>query len=226
MRFAVALVALLSLGSDVWALVAVNHPFTGYGGDFVIKIDPHGTYDSSVSEAGQAGPTQMRVGDRFSAASLTFDQRLQVYGYEWINANNRLRLSVLRETLETNAAARSVTFALRDGNGSYGNADENDPAIISLRAWHKKLNLHEIATGLPGDVAYPMVTQGRLVGVLTLGAKQSGESYSPDESEAIGELAHSVGVALDSFSKRTSNNELLDAIHAIAARLREAHLSS
>jgi hypothetical protein len=72
-----------------------------------------------------------------------------------------------------------------------------------------------------------MVTQGRVVGVLTLGAKPSGESYAPDESEAIGELAHSVGVALDSFSVSggTAKNELLEAIRelpdAIAARLRE-----
>lgn len=584
MRFAVALVALLSLGSDVWALVAVNHAFTVYGGDFIVKIDPHGTYDSSISEAGQAGSTQMRIGDRFSAASLTFDQRLQLYGYERINANDRLHLNVLRngkvvplvlspvsiryitgqlqfntnlsifisilvlaiglvlvtlrptrmtfgfflfcatpsqyalgptvlpglinfglqaafvvlnsacapwgfaefslrfpddkltpararvsrvlglilglaaagavfrlsagvlyplravpyailnddrpwfywagdtafyaavaigiaglilryrtlqakdrlktrailvamlivgaywlisvlqsylpythkitlyvdvlawlglvtvilpvtvlyavvrhrlfdvqfvinraavftivslliigafilaewllggwlstaghvtnglvgaalaiilgftvrgvhgrverivdrvffrrrheneeairrfaheasyftdphallvratETLETNAGAPSVKFALRDGNGSYANVNENDPAIVSLRAWHKKLNLHNIGTSLPGDVAFPMVTQGRLVGVLTLAAKQSGESYAPDESEAIGELAQSVGVALDSFSKSTWKNELLDAIQAlpdtIAARLRDERLSS
>jgi hypothetical protein len=584
MRFAVALVALLSLGSDIWAFVAVNHPFVGYGGDFIIKIDPYGAYDSSVSEAGQAGPTQMRVGDRFSATALTFDQRLQLYGYEKIEPNDRLHLNVLRngtvaplvlapipiryitgqlqvntnlsivisvailaiglalvllrpspmafgfflfcatpsqyvfgptalsglmnfwleaafvflstacapwgfaefclrfpngrltprraivsralaavlgitaagaifrlsagvlyplsavpyailnderpwfywagnaafyaavaigilalivryrtleakdrvktrailvamlivgaywligviqsflpythrvslyldivawlglvtvilpvtvlyavvrhrlfdiefvvnraavftgvsllmlgafvliewllggwlstaghvtnglvgaalavllgvsvrtvhgrvesvvdrvffrrrheceeairrfaheaayftnsgalltratEVLETNAATPTVAFALRDGTGKFGGVDENDPAIVSLRAWRNKLNLHDMATGLPGDVAFPMVTQGRLVGVLTLGAKESGESYAPDESEAIGELAHAVGVAVDSFSRNASTDQLLDAIHAlpeaIAARLRDVRLSS
>jgi hypothetical protein len=584
MRLAVALVMLLSLGSDVWAFVAVNHPYTALGGDFIIKIAPYSVYDSSVSEAGQAGPTQMRVGDRLSAASLTFDQRLQIYGYETIRSNDRLHLNVSRngtvvpldlspisiryitgqlqfntnlsiltsviilaiglalvmlrpspmtfgfflfcatpsqyafgptilpgfvnfglqvaflilstacapwgfaqfclrfpdgqltpvrarvsrvlavvlgitaagavfrlsagvlyplssvpyavlnddrpwlywasnaafyaavaigivalvlryrtlqakdrlktrailvamlivgaywligviqsflpythkitfyadllawlglvtvilpatvlyavvryrlfdiefvinraavftvvsllivgafilvewllggwlstaghvtnglvgaalavllgftvrsvhghvervvdrvffrrrhegeeairrfaheaayftdpsallarakETLETKAAAPLVTFALRDGNDRYGGVDENDPAIVSLRTWHKKLNLHEVATGLPGDVAFPMVAQGRLVGVLSLGAKPSGESYAPDESDAIAELAQSVGIALDGFSKGTSTSKLLDAIlalpDAIAARFRDPRLPS
>ncbi len=47
-----------------------------------------------------------------------------------------------------------------------------------------------------------MLARGRLVGALVLGPKSSGEPYAPDESAAIAQLAHGVGVALDLLGAR------------------------
>ncbi|HEV7178979.1 MAG TPA: PDZ domain-containing protein [Candidatus Baltobacteraceae bacterium] len=100
-------------------------------------------------------------------------------------------------TLERHADASSVVLALDDGLGSYGAVSENDPAILSLRTWHRVVDLHRIATRFQGEYAYPMVARGRLVGALVIGPKRSQESYAPDESQAIEELAQGVGGALD-----------------------------
>ena len=103
-------------------------------------------------------------------------------------------------TLEGHADASFVTFALDDGTDRYDGVDENDPAIVALRAWRKPLDLHTVESQLSGDFAYPMIARGRLVGALVLGPKRSGDSYAPDESDAIAQLAHSVGAALDMLS--------------------------
>ncbi|HTU69110.1 MAG TPA: hypothetical protein VMF11_02225 [Candidatus Baltobacteraceae bacterium] len=99
--------------------------------------------------------------------------------------------------LERHAGASFVALALTNGNGKYGAVGENDPAIVSLRTWHRKLDLHGVDTQLRGEFAYPMVSRGRLIGALVLGPKRSQESYAPDESDAIEDLAHHVGGALD-----------------------------
>jgi hypothetical protein len=36
---------------------------------------------------------------------------------------------------------------------------ENDPAIVSLCAWHRPLDLHGIDSKLEGEIAYPMVSR-------------------------------------------------------------------
>jgi hypothetical protein len=131
--------------------------------------------------------------------------------------------------LEQRADASYVTIAVDDGAGSYGQVGENDAAIVSLRASHRALDLRDVKTRVSGEFAYPMVARGRLVGVIAIGPKVSGESYAPDESDAIGSLAHNVGGALDVLSSRndTANGAILDAIrdlqgsvNVIAQRLR------
>jgi hypothetical protein len=101
-----------------------------------------------------------------------------------------------KETLETYADASFVTLAVGDGAGHYGDVSENDPAIVALRERHKVLDLQTLSTALRGEFAYPMIARGQLVGALVLGPKRSGESYAPDESHAIMQLAHEVGSAL------------------------------
>ncbi len=122
--------------------------------------------------------------------------------------------------LERHANASCVVFAISDGSGRYGSVDENDPAIVTLRAWHKPVDLRSRDSKLEGDVAYPMFARGRLVGALALGPKRSGEAYAPDESSAIAELAHGVGLALDGLVARASDRAEL--ILAIREALREA----
>lgn len=98
---------------------------------------------------------------------------------------------------------------------------ENDPAIVALRAWHKPIDVHTLAdTALAGEYAYPMVSRGTLVGVLACGAKGDGESYAPDESEALLAVAQGVGHALDAMD--SNDGMTRDSIAQELARLRTA----
>jgi hypothetical protein len=125
--------------------------------------------------------------------------------------------SVIRERtialLQARADAAWVQVELLDARGRYGDADMNDPAIVSLRAWHRPVDLHATESALRGEFAYPMVARGGLTGVLVLGPKRSAEPYAPDESDAIARLAHDAGLALDALSLRTAGrNDVLEAI--------------
>ncbi len=124
-------------------------------------------------------------------------------------------------TLERHADASFVRFFMYDGAGKYGSVDENDPAIVALRAGRKLVDLHSSETALEGDFAYPMVARGRLVGALCVGPKRSGDPYAPDESDAISELARAAGDTFDVLSGRDegSRDSILDALRAITARL-------
>ena len=95
------------------------------------------------------------------------------------------------------------------------------PAIVSLKASRKSVDLHAIQTQLQGEFAYPMVARGHLVGAIVLGPKLSGDPYVPDESDAILHLAHGVGGALDALSANglASRDGLLEAIEAMSGSL-------
>lgn len=76
---------------------------------------------------------------------------------------------------------------------------ENDYAVLGMRTWHAPLELHEVDTQLPGDLALPMTVRGRLAGFLLCGEKSSHEAFAPDEREALALLARDAGIALDSL---------------------------
>ncbi|MGB6985011.1 MAG: GAF domain-containing protein [Candidatus Aquilonibacter sp.] len=76
---------------------------------------------------------------------------------------------------------------------------ENDYAVLGMRTWHKPVELHDIETQLPGDLALPMTVRGRLAGFLLCGEKSSHEAFAPDEREALALLARDAGIALDSL---------------------------
>ncbi len=130
----------------------------------------------------------------------------------------QILISRMVAVLEEHADASSVHVLLDEG-GQYESISENDPAIVRLRATSKVLDLHDVQTAIRGEFAYPMVARGRLVGVLVLGLKRNGESYAPDESDAIAQLAHDAGVALDVLLARgdAARDDVLDEIR-IAAR--------
>lgn len=73
-----------------------------------------------------------------------------------------------------------MRLALSNGSRKYADLSENGPAIVS---------------------------RGRLIGALLLGPKRSQESYAPDESSAIEDLAHHVGAVLDVLGHTTSAEE-------------------
>jgi hypothetical protein len=111
--------------------------------------------------------------------------------------------------LEEHADATFVHFVTNAGD---------DPAVVRLRATHKPVDLTAMdSTSIEGDWAYPMVTRGRMQGALVLGPKRSSESYAPDESEAIMQVAHSVAGALDIGTAQTDGalermRELLETL--------------
>jgi GAF domain-containing protein len=78
---------------------------------------------------------------------------------------------------------------------------------VRLRQGHRILDLHDVQSEVSGDLAFPMVARGRLVGIIVLGHRRSGEAYAPDETAAIAEMARSVGSAIDLFwlEKKSSN---------------------
>lgn len=145
--------------------------------------------------------------------------------------DRKLLLSRTSAVLERHAEASFAHVLLDDGSGQYGSVGENDPAIIRLRATHSVVDLHEIPSAVEGELAYPMVARGRLVGVLVLGPQVSGEGYAPDGSSAIAQLAQSVGGALDVLSARTDDSaqsfrESVAALVEIVASLRDVLASS
>ena len=107
--------------------------------------------------------------------------------------------------------AETSDILLRNGSAEYlsvsephgAEIDENDPAIVVLRAWSKPVDLHDVSgSRLQGDLAFPMASRGRLVGALVCGPKRDGEAYAPDETEALAVLAHGVAGALDALDPR------------------------
>ena len=123
------------------------------------------------------------------------------------------------ETVKASTGAGASILALDDGHSS---VDENDPALVSLRAWHKPIDLELFPnSALHGQFAFPMVTRGQLVGALICGSKQDSEVYAPDESEALQMLADGVGSALSALSQghATSNGSLAGTIAELRAAI-------
>lgn len=110
-------------------------------------------------------------------------------------------VELVRACAETNDAA----VWLRDGSrytkaeGTFAAAvvDENDAAIVAMRARHVIAELPSLRSALPGVLGFPMTVRGQLVGVLLCGAKVEDETYAPDEREALSAVATAVAQALD-----------------------------
>ena len=65
-----------------------------------------------------------------------------------------------------------------------------------------------------------MLARGKLAGVLVLGERKGGESYAPDEIEALSQFAHGVGSALGALS--VENGASLVALQESLAARQEA----
>jgi hypothetical protein len=130
-------------------------------------------------------------------------------------------LERLSGTLLSHAGASFVNVLVDDGRGHYGEIDENDAVLVSLRADHVPVDLHATQTSIEGEWAYPMIARGRLIGALVLGPKVSQESYAPDESSAIAQLALSVASALDILAVKDDGGSeaVLNAIEALSKKV-------
>jgi GAF domain-containing protein len=134
--------------------------------------------------------------------------------------------------LEHHTDARSAAIFL-DGNGryapmrSFGEAappaiDENDAAVLALKARHIPIDPHRYRSGLDGALALPMLARGRLLGIVVLGERTGGEAYAPDEIEALSQMTDGIGSALDLLgtTERSSRVSLADQLETIARALR------
>jgi hypothetical protein len=136
--------------------------------------------------------------------------------------------------LKRHTDARGAAILL-DGAGvftaarSYGDVQrapvsENDEGILALKTWHKPVDPHHYQTALHGALALPMLARGRLLGVLLLDERTGGESYAPDEVEALSTLAQGVGTSLDALTTSDSSGKnallvLTEAINALRSDL-------
>ncbi len=77
--------------------------------------------------------------------------------------------------------------------------DENDPAIVAMRARGIVADLRDLRSALPGELAFPMTVRGQLLGALVCGGKPLGESYAPDERSALEAMAAAVAHAYDAL---------------------------
>jgi GAF domain-containing protein len=115
-------------------------------------------------------------------------------------------IEILRKHTDANSAvvyvenARAFGLARSFGDGAVSQIDENDGAILALKAWHKPIDPHRYDSSVRGALALPMVARGRLVGLLLVGERAGGEVYAADEVEALSQFAHGVGSAYDTLS--------------------------
>lgn len=135
----------------------------------------------------------------------------------------RTLLARTEAVLAAHTDAEAISVIVENAAGDYAGVDENDPAILRLRATSEVVDLHHVDSALVGDLAFPMVARGRLIGVIVLGERRSGEAYAPDEQAAIAHLAQSVGVSLDAVLKSPSKTgeDLRDSLAAGFAALGE-----
>src|SRR5579883_74855 len=124
-----------------------------------------------------------------------------------------------RALLTVKASSRAdASIVLMDDTPAF---DQNDPALVAMRAWHKPVDLERFPTSaLRGQYAFPMIARGRFLGALICGNKQDSEVYAPDESEALQSLADGVASALGLLSQ--SRADTADALAETVAELRAA----
>ncbi|MBV9027785.1 MAG: GAF domain-containing protein [Candidatus Eremiobacteraeota bacterium] len=96
--------------------------------------------------------------------------------------------------------------------------DENDPAIVAMRARGIVVDVAQALSALPGELAFPMIVRGELVGALLCAPKRDGESYAPDERDALASLATSIGQALDTIEVRELRRRLDELTAALQPR--------
>jgi hypothetical protein len=109
------------------------------------------------------------------------------------------------EVVRKHAHASNAGVWLREGtsysqaDGTFPNdtVDENDPAIVAMRARRVVAELHDLRSSLPGALAFPMIVRGELTGMLLCGPKTEDETYAPDERDTLSAVATAVAHALD-----------------------------
>jgi hypothetical protein len=103
-------------------------------------------------------------------------------------------------------------YGLDDGDiaGAPALIDADDPALVTLRAHRKAVEIDRSGSSLPAALALPMVYRHDVVGFVLLGHKPSGRGYRPDQIEVLAWASHLVGLDLHALT--------VDQLEATAAR--------
>jgi hypothetical protein len=96
-----------------------------------------------------------------------------------------------------------LTPARSFGDGILAEIDENDAAVLALKARHVPIDPHRYASALRGALALPMLARGRLCGIVLLGERTGGEAYAPDEIAALSSMSQGVGSPSMCFPRPT-----------------------
>lgn len=100
-----------------------------------------------------------------------------------------------------------------DANGTAAprEIDENDLAVTAMLAERAPID-HPHYSALSDALVLPCIAHAELVGFLACGSKNGGESYAPDERDALAQVARAVGITFDALR--------LAALEREVARLR------
>jgi hypothetical protein len=110
---------------------------------------------------------------------------------------------------------RSVAL---EGAGFPAEISADDPLLVRLRSTRKPEALRGLGSGLDAEIAFPLFVRGTLVGALVLAAKRTGETYDPEETALLANLAQQVAIALDALQTLALRREF-EALVAADRRL-------
>ncbi len=115
--------------------------------------------------------------------------------------------------LRRHTDAATVDIIVASDDGAIGRTDENDPALVRMRARRAMVDLHATDSALPGALGVPVIANGRLLGVIALGARASGEHFTPDERRTLADVAN--GLALALAARAASTTFSVAALHDV-----------
>lgn len=101
-------------------------------------------------------------------------------------------------------------YALAGGTleGAPAVVDSNDSAALALRSEMAPLFVDRMQSALRGELVLPMCHRGMLDGFALVGSKRRGESYRPDEFDALGFAVHQIGLDLHALRVDALQREL------------------
>ncbi len=102
--------------------------------------------------------------------------------------------------------------------------DDNHETMLALRAHDKALQVRAGADALSAAWAFPMSQRGKLVGFMLLGPLRNGDSYRPDQIEAIEAAVHKVGIDFHALRIEGLESELAE--ERVDVRMLRAQLAT
>ena len=157
----------------------------------------------------------------------------KIFFFKWHDNEHKLRhfvrqaahftavdalLAAFRTAVDRFTGHAGCAIYLRQGSGDYlfvsgtlsdapALVEPNDQLVVTLRADMAPTAIDQ-QSQVRGDMVLPMSHRGALHGFVVLGAKASGESYRPDECEALGFAAQQIGLDIHALRVEALEQEL------------------